>query len=535
MLSDRIGVRVVAVTGYCIVALSLVCLVQSTNVYPELLLGRLLFSLGGAACSTMVTAVLPSMVAEPAAFEDDEAPAPHGNSARLREEERGRNGSIGHAPSPSINSELTITPASFASDSHRHDGQAKSFGAQSGSEFDKIAGSSELAGLVGFFTGSGALVALVLFLPLPAYLQNDGLSQASSVQVSFYIVAVIALLVAIFIFVGLRKLPGEEEKNMASFLRPPYDETTTIGPDGHPHTTLSPAPSYFVLASESLKLGFIDPAIGLGYLGGFVARASSVGISLFIPLLVNAYFVRNGLCTSNPDNVADMKRECERAYKLAAALTGVGETAALICAPIFGYVGGRSSKTSSEWPLLFAAVVGIAGYISFGLLKNPDAFHGAGGQWAFISVILIGISQIGAIVCSLSLLSRGVNTNEKATEQKPHHISHAVPTSGRIEGGSRREDETAALLPSMTSQTSKRPIDRKRLKGSIAGMYSFIGGAGILILTKAGGALFDTWTSGAPFYLMAIFNALLLVAILVVTSGGTILRKHKVDFPPQQG
>jgi len=53
MLSDRIGVRTVAVFGYCIVGISLIGLVQSENVYPELLVGRLGFSLGGAACSTV--------------------------------------------------------------------------------------------------------------------------------------------------------------------------------------------------------------------------------------------------------------------------------------------------------------------------------------------------------------------------------------------------------------------------------------------------------------------------------------------------
>jgi MFS family permease len=49
MLSDRVGVRTVAVCGYAIVGLSLVLFVQAKNVYPQLLLGRLFFSLGGAA------------------------------------------------------------------------------------------------------------------------------------------------------------------------------------------------------------------------------------------------------------------------------------------------------------------------------------------------------------------------------------------------------------------------------------------------------------------------------------------------------
>ncbi|KAF2211417.1 hypothetical protein CERZMDRAFT_42915 [Cercospora zeae-maydis SCOH1-5] len=466
LLSDRIGVRNVAVIGYCIVAFSLVCLVQSTNVYPELLLGRLGFSFGGAACSTMVTAVLPTMLADRKTAEDQESTTRSGHT-------------------------------------DNDDGAGTS------------AGTSQLAGLVGFFTGAGALVALAIFLPLPAHLQDDGFGQAESVQVSYYIVALVALCVAIFIFVGLRNLPGEEKKSIAALLQPPYDETTTVGVDGNPHIILSPAPSYLSLAKESFTLGFTDPTIGLGYLGGFVARASSVGISLFIPLFVNAYFVRTGLCTSNPDNLTDIKKNCQRAYKLAAALTGFGELAALICAPLFGWIGGRAAKSRSEWPLLVASGVGIVGYVSFGLLKNPDAFHGDGGQWAFLSVILVGISQIGAIVCSLALLGRGVN---QAHRSVPVALPHGEQQSG----------EEGAPLLRRASRAMAPAIDRSRLSGSIAGMYSFAGGVGILILTKAGGALFDSWHTGAPFFLMAIFNGMLALAIVLIGGGSLVLRKQEI-------
>ncbi|KAM3418942.1 hypothetical protein BST61_g4900 [Cercospora zeina] len=526
LLSDRIGVRNVAVIGYCIVAFSLVCLVQSTNVYPELLLGRLGFSFGGAACSTMVTAVLPTMVADRSTAEDRESVVSNNHLATVQEEERARNGSVGHAASPSINSELTITPASFASHGqHRVEPNkaARPGHTEDDEGAETSAGTSQLAGLVGLFTGAGALVALAIFLPLPAHLQDEGFGQAESVQVGFYIVALVALCVAVFIFVGLRNLPGEEKKSIAALLHPPYDETTTVGVDGNPHIILSPAPSYFSLAKESLKLGFTDPAIGLGYLGGFVARASSVGISLFIPLFVNAYFVRNGLCTSNPDNLTDIKKNCQRAYKLAAALTGIGELAALICAPLFGWIGGRASKSRSEWPLLLASGVGVVGYVSFGLLRNPDAFHGDGGQWAFLSMILVGISQIGAIVCSLALLGRGVNQASVTTHR---------PASVASPHGEQHSGEEGAPLLRRASRGPTQEIDRSRLSGSIAGMYSFAGGAGILILTKAGGALFDSWHTGAPFFLMAIFNGMLALAIILIGGGSLVLRKHKVEIPP---
>jgi len=533
LLSDRIGVRAVAVSGYCIIAFSLVCLVQSENVYPELLVGRLGFSLGAAACSTMVTAVLPAMFAKRTKSEDADASAhtiSDGHAARLRDEVRvARRSSIGHGQSPSVCSELTITQNRYTSSSRSREQDTESADAGADESMQTTAGTSQLAGLVGFFTGAGALVALLIFLPMPTWFQGEGQSRVQSVQTSFYIVASVAVCVAIFIFVGLRNLPGEDDKSLSALWSTPYDESTKTTDDGHLHTTLTPAPSYLSLVKESLKLGFTDPSIGLGYLGGFVARASSVGISLFIPLFVNAYFVRNGLCTSNPDDLTDIKENCKRAYTLAAALTGVAETAALICAPLFGFVGGKLAKGRSEWPLLFAAAVGVVGYIVFGFLHNPDAFHGNDGLQAFIAVILIGISQIGTIVCSLGLLSRGINQTyeERGAEehQRPATAGTLRPDAMPSTGG----DETTPLLPQMAAKrvgdTLQTRQDQSHLKGSIAGVYSFAGGAGILLLTKLGGALFDSWTSGAPFFLLAIFNGILLVAIALV--GGLVTLRER--------
>lgn len=387
-----------------------------------------------------------------------------------------------------------------------------------GSE-DKTAGTSQLAGFVGLFTGAGALVALALFLPLPAYLQERGQSRPESLKSTYYFVGAVALCVAAFIFVGLRNLPGEEDKRFSDLWQQPYDESTKMDQEGHLHTTLTPAPSYFKLVKHALLLGLTDADIFLGYLGGFVARASSVAISLFIPLFVNAYFVREGLCTDNPHNLPDIKKNCQQAYGIASALSGIAETAALICAPIFGYLGGKAAKGRSEWPLLVAAAVGVGGYVAFGLLRTPD-FHEEGGKWAFLAVILVGISQIGSIVCSLGLLGRGINgVREDGTEtSRPG----TATTLRQDEAGPLEGHETAPLLPSApkTNAAQERRVDRSQLKGSIAGIYSFGGGAGILILTKAGGKLFDVWTPGAPFFIMAMFNAVLLVAVVGVRGIG---------------
>ncbi|KAF1827133.1 MFS general substrate transporter [Dissoconium aciculare CBS 342.82] len=465
LLSDRIGTRPVAVMGYSIIGVSLICLVQSTNVYPDMLLSRLGFSLGGAACSTMVTAILPAMVAQ--------------DSAQAANAER---------------------------DTYE----------------TKSADTAQIAGIVGLFTGVGALLALAVFLPLPALFQSKGQSQAESVRTSYYIVAAIAFAVALFTFFGLRNLPGEAGKTWRGTFRTPYDETTSLDTEGNLHTTISPAPTYISLIKESVKLGFTDHDIGLGYLGGFVARASSVAISLFIPLFVNAYFVHNGLCTANPDNSKDIKENCERAYKLAAALSGIAETAALLCAPLFGVLAGRAAKGRSEWPLLFATLFGIVGYVSFGLLRNPDAFHGHGGEWALLSVTFVGISQIGAIVCSLGMLGRGIHRRSDADGAG---LDSSLGTGAQSAPGdevSNEGAEAAPLLSTESADSTNVSLDRSRLKGSIAGIYSLVGGVGILLLTKLGGALFDSWSVGAPFFLMAIFNGVLCLAILAVSGRGAV-------------
>lgn len=49
IVSDRLGVKWVCALGYLIVGVSLLVFVQAKNVYPQLLVARMLFSIGGAA------------------------------------------------------------------------------------------------------------------------------------------------------------------------------------------------------------------------------------------------------------------------------------------------------------------------------------------------------------------------------------------------------------------------------------------------------------------------------------------------------
>jgi len=460
----------------------------------------------------MVTAILPTMTVVKV-VEDPQSPARRANAAS-------------HAMTPSISSELTITPARFRSSGPLPDDTVV--------KKDMAASTSHLAGLVGMFTGSGALVALLIFLPLPTRFQNIGVKPAAAVANAFYIVGTVALLVAVGCFFGLRKLPGEEGKTWRRLVR---KEDSAKSHDAAP--SRERILSYPHLFKESVLLGLSSSNIGLGYVGGFVARASSVAISLFIPLFTNTYFLSTGECkVSDPSDPANIKDACPQAYKLAAMLTGISQLIALLCAPLFGYLSARYRRFNL--PLLVAAVAGIAGYSAFGSLASPDPRSKNGSGSIFVIVALLGISQIGAIVCSLALLGRGINNDEGSDEHTRHEAETVYSSNGHPSAGATPPwsptltpaSEDAPLLShqiiSRPTSASGPPTSHNHLKGSIAGTYSLLGGFGILLLTKAGGALFDSRGPGAPFYMMASFNAVLLV-VGVAVAVRDLMRERRVS------
>lgn len=477
LLSDRIGVRPVCFAGYLIVGVALFLFVQAKHVYPDLLLGRLLFSLGGSAASTMVTAVLPTMTLTD-----------------------GTGSHRGHGYNASIASEQTITPSNYRS--VQQGPQSADSNPQPHSEL--VDSPSKVAGFVGMATGCGALVALSIFLPLPARFQKMGVEPAQALQYSYYIVGSIALVLGAVCLVGLNGLRTEKNKGWKFLFH-----------DGSKrNASMSPTASLrygFSMLYRALLVGFTRSDIFIGYVGGFVARASSVGISLFVPLLVNAAFLSSGLCApeqalENPVGLPDIKRKCPRAYVVAAELTGASQSVALLCAPLFGYWSSRISN--KKIPLMVAAVAGIIGYPLFATHFDPHDENIEARVISFIAVCCIGISQIGAIVCSLGILSRGIiRQQEKLSDVDDEETTPARDATSEAE----------PLVESESRPKSSTTPKLSDLKGSVAGIYSFYGGAGILILTKAGGALFDSTTRAAPFYMMASFNAILLIACVALS------------------
>lgn len=332
--------------GYAIVAIALFIFVQARNVYPQLLLARMFFSVGGAATSTMVTAMLPSMFTS------------------------GRQADSKLYITQPANNGHAVSPSTFTQPRHQY-----SIGKTSASPENTPHNASpmRLAGFVGLFTGCGALVALLLFFPLPAFFRSNGANPGSAVAYSFYLVGAVAMMVSIFCFFGLRGIENERITKRETGPKNRFSRRSLL--------------SSLRLLLDATVLGFINSSLALAYLGGFVARASSVGISLFIPLYVNAYFSSSGLCGDLKDTPEAVKGQCRRAYILAAQLTGISQLVALLFAPIFGYLGEKFPKFN--FPLLVAALAGILGYSGLATLKSPEPY-GEGSPLVLAIVCLLG-------------------------------------------------------------------------------------------------------------------------------------------------
>ncbi|KAH7162329.1 hypothetical protein B0J13DRAFT_591555 [Dactylonectria estremocensis] len=480
LVSDRLGVRWVAVIGYSVIGVSLALFVQARAVYPQLLLARILFAVGASAASS----------------------EQNDTQERFKALQRARN-----SVAFSVESELTITPDRYTQ-SVSTDNDSDDLHARAGRP-------SKLAGLVGVFTGCGALVALSLFLPLPVRFGGiDGVTPAEAVSYSFYVVSVVAFVVAVFVSFGLRNLKGEEGKGWHVLFgnHNEFERRSSFGV----RTRKPKLVPYLNLMKDSILLGYSDSRIAIGYLGGFVARASSVAISLFIPLFVNTYFINNGFCKGSPnDSSPELKEECRAAYVLSSILTGVAQLVGLLCAPLFGHLASRPGRIN--WPIVTSTVLGIVGYLILPQLTSPEIkdVEGRGGSPViFFVVSLIGISQIGAIVCSLGSLGRGILAVDIP------RTARAPPSLDPDEDEDAEEDE-----PLMSVDSEYEHASRIRLKGSIAGVYSLCGGIAILLLTKLGGYLFDKLSHGAPFYMMAIFNAVLLTGSLCMDASHAFSRR----------
>ncbi|EQC33513.1 hypothetical protein SDRG_09020 [Saprolegnia diclina VS20] len=351
-------------------------------------------------------------------------------------------GLLAYPYATSYNSDLIVYRALYAFGAAATSSMLTAVLADYAAESDR----SKISGLVGLMSGVGALLAVFVFLPLPAKFASvvDGL------RMSYAIVGGVSIVFGFFLLYALR--PKASTKDTALL---PNDHET-IGLEQHAKSDALP-PTFL----EGFKAGVAaasDGKVLLGYMGSFLARGDTIIITIFLPLWVYKYYIEHKLCDATDVNAPDIKDDCRKAYITASIVGGVVQTAALIAAPLFGYLGDRVYR---PFIVLLSTIIGFVGYFWMYASKDPTS------PIMFAVAIVVGVGEMGIIVSSLSLVT-----------------SKAIPA---------------------------------QLRGSVSGAYSFCGTVGILITSKLGGYLFDHWTSTAPFFIMAIGNVLCaLVAIGVM-------------------
>lgn len=310
------------------------------------------------------------------------------------------------------------------------------------------------AALIGISTGLGAIFAVSMFLTLPVRLidRYPLLDMKSSLKLSYSMIATYGVVCGTILFVAL--YDHKRANRQAVSLEAGVYESELPLPFPIPTEE-----SYYELLSTGLQMSKSNSEIQLSYIGAFVARSTTVATAVFIPLLVYNFYYDKGNCDSDYPS----KNTCYDGYVFSAILTGVAQTVALVSSPFWAWIID-SDRFGKHKSLFLAAALGLFGNYGLCLFTSntPDKYDPRTAT-CFIMVGFIGLSQIGIIITSMSLLS-GLNKD-----------------------------------PNM---------------GSLSGLYSLSGGLGILILTKFGGMWSDNWILG-PFFILGTFNLLLLIACLL--------------------
>ena len=140
----------------------------------------------------------------------------------------------------------------------------------------------------------------------------------------------------------------------------------------------------------------------------------------------------------------------------AAGLFALVQAAGLLASPLLGILNDRINRVTA---LCVGMALAALGYLCFGGQTDPL------GGLAIPAAILLGVGQVSSILAGQTLVGQ---------EADP------------------------------------------RITGSILGVFSFFGAIGTLVGSWVGGQLFGLWRPGAPFLMMGMFNALVMLAAIVV-------------------
>lgn len=438
------GPRVLELCGFLLLALAMVGYGRLTwHVFPELWLWRAVFALAVTGIMNTVTVMLHEANNSDLDFTDflfwrkKQTYAPLGAEAELE-----------GVQSAGIQSEVG---EEYPAETER------GFGDEMEQDFQVAPPRKrhgKLAALLGVCTGLGAVFSLAVFLTMPVKLSHafPSLSSKDSLRWLYTILGLYAVAAAVLVSFFAYDCVRERREN---------------------HSEELPKGSYFQLLRDGIAALRHNRRVQLAYVAGFVSRSTTVGTAVFIPLMVYKFYFSEGKCGAGTFT-QPLKNECYNGYVFSAIVTGVAQTVALVSSPVWGILVDLH-RLGSLAALFVASVCGMIGTFGLCLLGGKGVFDPRNAG-TFVFVSFMGLSQIGTIISSMSLLS-----SVGATEGNNDH----------------------------------------RVIGSISGLSLLCGGAGILFITAVGGRWSDEWVF-APFFILGCFNAVL-AAASIYSSRATVL------------
>jgi len=146
-------------------------------------------------------------------------------------------------------------------------------------------------------------------------------------------------------------------------------------------------------------------------------------------------------------------------------VSGIAQTCALVAAPFVGFFCDKVNRVGT---LVVVSLISGVGYTMTHFLK--DVTQG----FVYLPICLIGVGEIGVIICSQIL------------------VTQSAP---------------------------------KDVRGSVSGVFTLFGAAGVLLTTKVGGILYDKWRPSGPFVLIGVLNFMVAALALVVFIVDVVKRK----------
>ena len=287
-------------------------------------------------------------------------------------------------------------------------------------DYAKDINRGKAAGFQGVCNGIGAVVALFVLLRLPAIFQEQGMTAVDAGHKTYVIVAVLAVVVGLLSIRGLK---------------------------AH-----KPAVNVHKQAIATMMLDGIkaarEPGIALAYGAAFVSRANLTIVGAFMTLWLSNY------------GTEEAGMSAADALKKAGIIVAIAQSVALFGAPFFGILTDKINRVSA---LLIALFITFVGYCSTYLVNDPF------GGGMIVVVVIIGLSEIGAIITS------GVLISQQTPQEK---------------------------------------------RGAVIGIFNLCGAIGILVSSVVGGYLYDHWDHSGPFVFVGFCG-------LVVFVWGLMVR-HKI-------